>query len=281
MAKKENVKSGITGKVPVSMEDKAKSYFKYYAGQMDIGEPEKYEKISKEPLDNCSALHINNRNELFNMGDLPGEFGWWQMEDGTAVIANQTFMADVTGEMFDWWFAWHPIDRLRYACWDNEDHYDVYLEDPAKALDMSLSVRERHWDSLHNIWEDIGTGSIDLLRIHFRNPADMGYDTSKIDTQACNALVCANVKILGNEAMPDIPVVMTHFLRPDKGGSTLRSRFWFGWQIIDGKAVKCIPDGMKIPAKGPVCLLNHNVKEFSNLARILPYIYEEERENWL
>lgn len=143
------------------------------------------------------------------------------------MIANKTFFPELTGEMFDWWFAWHPIDRLRYACWDNEDHYDVYLDDPARALDMTKSMRERHWGSVHNIWEDIGTGRVDLLRIHFEKPSDLGYDESKVDTEFCNGLVCANVQILGSGDMPDIPVVMTHFLRPAEGGSVLRSRFWF------------------------------------------------------
>ena len=182
--------------------------------------------------------------------------------------------------MFDWWFAWHPIERLRYAIWDNEDHYDVYVDDPSHTRDMSLTMQERHWDSIHNIWEDIGTGQVDLLRIHFRRPRDMGYDESKIGTDACNALVCANVTVVGSGEMPDVPVVMTHFLRPCEGGSELRSFFWFGWQIIDGKAVKSIPDGVKVPAKGPVCLLNHNVKEFANLARILPSLYGEEKDHW-
>lgn len=270
----------MSSKVPVKNEDRQKSYFKYYAQNVYIGEPGKYNQITAEPGDNTLALHINNRNDLFKDGDLPGEFGWWLMEDGTAMIANRTFFPDVTGEMFDWWFAWHPIDRLRYACWDNEDHYDVYLDNPARALDMNLNMRERHWDSIHNVWEDIGTGNVDLLRIHFKNPAAMGYDTTQIDTSACNALVCANVKILGSGDMMDIPVVMTHFLRPCDGGSVLRSRFWFGWQIIGGKAVKCIPDDVKIPMQGPVFLLNHNIKEFSNLSRILPQIYQEEKDNW-
>lgn len=267
-------------KVPVSMEDKQKSYYKYYQQAMAEGPKERYDAITKGPGNNADALLIQNRNDLFNAGDLPGEFGYWLMDDGTALIANSTFFAGVDGEMFDWWFAWHPTDRLRYAIWDSEDHYDVYLDDPAKARDMSLSMRQRHWGSVHNIWEDIGLGQVDLLRISFKNPADLGYDTSKIDTKACNALVCANVKILGNEQMPDVPVVMTHFLRPVEGGSQLRSRFWFGWQIIDGQPVKCIPDGMRIPEAGPVALLNHNVKEFSNLAHILPLVYAEEKDNW-
>ena len=268
------------GKVPVSNNDKEKSYFKYYLKEMDSGPAEKYSKISQGPMDNSIAPRIENRNDLFNEGYFPEEFGWWQLEDGTAVIANKTFFPNVTGEIFDWWFAWHPIDRLRYAIWDSEDHYDVQLEDPQKALNMKLSMRERHWGSVHYIWEDIGTGNVDLLKISFKRPAEMGYDESKIDTKACNALICSNVIVYGNDHMMDVPVAMTHFLRPVEGGSELRSRFWFGWQFIDGKPVKCIPDGVSVPAAGPVALLNHNVKEFSNLSVILPLVYKEEKDNW-
>ena len=267
-------------KVPCTNEDKQKSYYKYYAQDVYIGEQEKYDRINKESLDPSLAIRITDRNKLFDA--FPEvDFGWWQFEDGTAMTANPTFLPGVTGEMFDWWFAWHPIDRLRYACWDSEDHYDVYLDDPARARDMSLSMRERHWESIHNIWEDIGLPSgSGLLRIHFKNPADMGYDASRIDTDDCNALVCANVKIVGDDQTPDIPVVMTHFLKPAEGGSKLQSMFWFGWQIVDGKAVKSIPDGVKIPELGPKCLLNHNVKEFSNLSKILAPLYAEEKDNW-
>lgn len=267
-------------RVPLSMQDRQKSYAKYYFQPMKEGPAERYAEIENGPGNPADALHIDDRNDLFKSGDLPGEFGWWLMEDGTALVANKTFFPGVTGEMFDWWFAWHPIDRLRYAIWDADDHYDVYLEDPAKALDMGKSMRERHWGSVHYVWEDIGLGSIDLLRIAFQEPGSMGYDTAKIDTPACNALVCANVSILGHADVPDVPVVMTHFLRPVEGGSELRSRFWFGWQIWDGKAVKLLPEGVKVPAAGPKALLGHNVKEFSNLTALLPAVYAEEKDNW-
>lgn len=263
------------------MADKQKTFYKYYAQDIYAGEQSKYDMITKEPEDNAKALTIDKRNDLFLPGELPGEFGWWLLDDGTAMIANKTFFPGVTGEMFDWWFAWHPIDRLRYACWDNEDHYDVYLEDPAKAVDMSKSMRERHWGSVHHIWEDVGLGGgADLLTIHFERPSVMGYDESKVDTDACNALICGNCQIIGSDKAPDTPVVMTHFLRPAEGGSILRSRFWFGYQIIDGKAVKCIPDDVKVPSVGPLALLHHNVKEFSNLSKILPSLYAEEKDHW-
>ena len=267
--------------VPVSNKDREKSYFKYYLQAMEPVPEEKWAMIREEPGDAADALDIRNRNDLFLPGNLPGEFGWWHMPDGTALIANRTLFPGVDGEIFDWWFAWHPIDRLRYAIWDPEDHYDVYLEDPARALNMELSMRERHWGSVHYIWEDIGLGGVDRLCIRFKRPGEMGYDESRIGTEACSTLVCANVTVCGHGEIPDVPVVMTHFLRPAQGGSELRSRFWFGWQIVDGKAVKCIPDGTQIPAAAPIALLRHNAVEFTNLAEILPTVYAEEKNNWV
>ena len=51
--------------------------------------------------------------------------------------------------------------------------------------------------------------------------------------------------------------------------------------LIDGKAVKCIPDEVQIPKEAMINLLHHNVKEFANLSRILPSLYAEEKDNWL
>ncbi len=267
-------------KVPVSNQDREKSYFKYYMQDVYCGEPEKYAMITEKPMDNSIALTIDRRNDLFLPGDLPAEFGWWILDDGTATIANSTFFPGTTGEMFDWWFVWHPIDRVRYACWDSEDHYDSYVDDPAAIKDLSVSLRERLWGSVHNVWEDAGTGRADLIRISFKRPSELGFDESKIDTEVCSTLVCANGVTLGSGDMPDVPAVMAHYLRPAEGGSVLRSRFWIGYTIIDGQPVKCIPDGFTIPEFAPLSLLNHNIKEFSNLSRILPSIYEEEKDNW-
>ena len=45
-------------KVPISNEDRKKSYFKYYADAMYYGEQEKYDMISQTPGDNAAALRI-------------------------------------------------------------------------------------------------------------------------------------------------------------------------------------------------------------------------------
>ena len=268
-------------KVPVSGADRRKSYFKYYEQDVEQGDAAKHARVDEGPFDNALCTRVQDRADLFKPGELPGEFGWWLLEDGTAATANDTFMPGVTAEMFDWWFAWHPIDRLRYAIWDSEDHYDVYLDDPARALDDTLTVRERHWGSVHHVWEDAGVGHADLLQISFKRPGEMGYDESLIGTDVCFTIVCANGLTLGSGPIPDSPAVMTHFLRPVEGGSVLRSRFWMGWRINEqGEAEKGIPDGVSIPAPIVSGLLHHNIKEFANLARILPSLYAEEKDRW-
>lgn len=59
------------------------------------------------------------------------------------------------------------------------------------------------------------------------------------------------------------------------------SRFWLGYRYIDGKLVKILPEDIKIPEIAVRNLFSHNIKEYSNLAEILPKIYTEEKNNWL
>lgn len=267
--------------VPVSMEDKQKSYYKYFTEPMEPIAPEIMEFINRGPGDNQFAHRIQDRNDLFKPGYLPGEMGYWCLEDGTALMSNLLDMPGVTIEMFDWWSAWHPLDRLRYAIWNPEEHYDVRVLNIAHATDMSLSPIERARGSVHRIWEDIGLGQIDLMQLTFLNPEDVGYCPEQAGPGAYGHIAaCGNGITLGNADMPDAPVFMTHFIRPTATGIELRSRFWFGYHIIDGKIVKVIPDGAVIPEIAPRALLIHSVKEMTRLSKLLPRIYPEEKDNW-
>ncbi|MNI88708.1 hypothetical protein D3C73_1460310 [compost metagenome] len=53
-----------------------------------------------------------------------------------------------------------------------------------------------------------------------------------------------------------------------------------GWTLVNGKEVKALPDGIRMPEMGPKSLLLHNIKEFTHLAEILPKIFEEEKDNF-
>ncbi len=255
-------------KVPVTEEDKKKSYYKYYLEPMVEPPRENIQKILAGPIDPAKALHVHERNRLFEPGYFEEEIGYCVMPDGTGYIANLVKMPGVTGEMFDWWFAWHGLDNLRYTIWDNEDHYRAESMQKEKANDPLLSYQERYWDTTHLVYEDVGMGPENIV-IHFKNPGDMGFDTSKIGTSACSTIVCGN----GG-------AIMCHFIRPIEGGVELRTRFWMGWTVRNKIAYKVLPDGVRMPEEPLKALALHNIKEFTNLAALLPRIFPEERDNF-
>ncbi len=255
----------ITGLVPVTEEEKETDlYKKYYLREMTPPNPMKFMHVG-EPKDGTKAQHPYDLNKLFDEGYMDMEIGFCQLPDGGATLANLTEMPGVTPEMFDFWFAWHGLEDIRYKVWDREDHYFARTRNRDKALDKSLSMKERYWDTIHDVDENCGLGK-EHIQINFRNPADIGFDPEKLKDFK-GTIVCA-----GNEYAP---VIMCHFLRPVEGGCELRTRFWFGYSIIGGKPVKVLPDGVQFPLIPVQALLAHNIKEFANLAAILPSIYEE------
>ena len=81
-----------------------------------------------------------------------------------------------------------------------------------------------------------------------------------------------------------MPVVMLEVAKKIDGVMTFQARFWVGYHIVDGKPQCLVPAWKVIPeqecemiAKG---LLAHNIKEFTNLNKVLPKVYAEEKDNW-
>lgn len=258
-----------TGLVPITEEEKKSPLFKYYQQEMAQADPAKYAQAA-EPVDPATALHPYDLNKLFDDGYLPCELGFCNLPDGGATLANLTDMPGVTPEMFDFWFAWHGLEDLRYKIWDREDHYFARTRNRDKALDKSLSMKERYWDTVHDVDENCGLGKEHII-IGFRNPADIGFDPEKLKDFK-GTIVCSG--------SAEAPVIMCHFLRPTETGCELRTRFWFGYSIIDGKPKKILPDGVQFPLEPVKALLNHNIKEFTNLAKILPDVYNEFHEDF-
>ncbi|MCF0120454.1 MAG: phloretin hydrolase, partial [Oscillospiraceae bacterium] len=190
---------------------------------------------------------------------------------GCATLANITPMPGVTPEMFDFWFAWHGLAPMRYKIWNRDQHYYCLTMNPEKANDKSLSLKERYWDTVHDIEEDCNMGKEHIF-INFRNPVDIGFDPELLK-KFDGTIVCA-----GNEKAPTI---MCHFVRPTADGCELRTRFWMGYNVVNGKPNKMIPDGVQFPLEPVRALLLHNVKEFTHLASILPRVYEEFHEEFV
>ena len=250
--------------VPITEQDKLSPLYKYYERPMVEPEPGAYESV-QEPVAPELGTSPFDMNKMFDDGYLPLERGFCQLPDGGAMLANLTPMPGVTPEMFDFWFAWHGCGPLRYTIWNRDQHYSAVTQNMDKAMDKSLSLKERYWDTTHDVDEDVGMGRQKIL-INFRNPADIGFDPEKLKTFK-GTIVCS--------ANEQSPTIMVHFLRPTADGCELRTRFWMGYNVVNGKPHKMIPDGVKFPLEPVKALLTHNMKEFTHLASILPEIYKE------
>ena len=260
--------------VPITEEEKKLPYAKYYFRDMPPIPQEKLDIWHGPMADPALATHIERRNDFLDDGKVALEVGFTVAPNGTGFVANSTFMPGVTPEMFDWWFGWHSVGPdLRYKIWDRDDHYYARAMDPDYVLDPNVPNSQKTWGVTHDISEDIGLG-VDPLKLSFKKPSDLGYDMSKIGTPSCATMVCA-VGVSGS------PAVMTHKAVAAEGGIWFKSHFWMGYgQNERGELIKLVPDGAAIPELVPRALFGHNIKEFGNLAAILPELYAEEKDNW-
>ncbi|HHT17729.1 MAG TPA: phloretin hydrolase [Papillibacter sp.] len=257
--------------VPITEEEKKHPLYKYFERPMVAPDPQKY--IDGDKPVPAELLHKpQDMNLLFDEGYLPCEFGYGQLEDGTVTLANLTQFPGSTPEMFDWWFAWHGLEPIRYKIWCHDEHHAAISRHPEKNRDTSLSMKERYWDTIHDVKEAmVADGEPQDIIIHFRNPVDIGFDPEKLKDFK-GTIVCS-----GNE---HAPMIMCHFFRPTENGCELRTRFWMGWCVKDGKPTKAIPDGVRIPPEAIKDLFFHNIKEFTNLAAILPEVYAEFKDQF-
>lgn len=259
-------------KVGVSKEEKSLPYYKFFERKLAEIPAEKL-KILAAPSE-IEVVPFEQRNKFLAGEDKNFcQIGYGVSSDGTGFVCNETFMPNVTGEMLDWWFAWHSVGAdLRYKIWDNEDHYFARADNAAYVCNPEIPVNQKTWGVNHYILEDIGNGA-SFLKLCFKSPKNFGYDEKLIGTAQCESLVCA---IGAGECAAD----MTHKWFSVKGGVKFCSRFWIGFAEVDGKIIKALPAGVKIPVEIARGLFAHNIKEFSNLAAILPEVYADNKDNF-
>ena len=259
-------------KVGVSKEEQTLSYYRFYEQEMAPIPEEKTEILRTGPS-KISAVPFAEKNRFLAGEDQEYcQLGFGTAEDGTGFVCNTTLMPGVTSEMLDWWCPWHSVGSdLRYKIWDPEDHYFARADRLRYVCDPNVPMREKTWGVSHYIMEGVD-GDPGFLKLNFMRPRDFGYDESIIGTEKCASLVCA----IGDGRMS---AAMTHKWYPYQDGVVLCSRFWIGMCLTDGKIVRGLPEGARIPELMPRGLFAHNIKEFTNLAKILPEVYAENKDN--
>lgn len=260
------------------------SLVQYLSRPLNAPEREVLQAIETGPIDPREALSLDQVDRLLDPVPLTTETGWCVLEDGVAYVAVHTKMPEVSGEMVDWWFDWHPREADRYRVWHPIAHLDNSLHGPrhyARAADPA--PQKAHWGAVHHPVEDVGTGVVHA-RIEFKRPTEMGMSHDALEAPHIATIVCGYA---GDDRLRIRHTPMFHvFLRAERDeGVVLRSRFWLGAALrpympgplavlgewaLNHPAVRrrALPDG------APRALARHCAEEYANLGALLPELYD-------
>ncbi|MBU6338083.1 MAG: hypothetical protein KGR19_09785 [Acidobacteria bacterium] len=238
--------------------------------------PEALAAVTGGPMAPFDALALSRIDRQLDPEPLAVESGWCVMPDGVVKVQVLTPMPGVSAEMVDWWFDWHPREPDRYRAWHPASHVTNTLVEPARA------GAKAHWGATHYPVERLGGEEV-RVRIEFVAPVDIGFSTNALGDPAVATVVCglaADMRIrVRHTAMSHV------WLDDGDGGTRLRSHFWCGavvrpdlpgalgdlaGSLLNRAAVR----RRALPADLGPSLSRHCVEEFSNLAEILPGLYE-------
>ncbi|MFT4049848.1 MAG: hypothetical protein QM648_08420 [Solirubrobacterales bacterium] len=231
-------------------------------------------------IDPALALGEDELDRLLDPTPLEAERGCCFRGDGVGYVAMRVEMPDVTGEMVEWWFDWHPDDPARYVMWHPTAHKGISIERPAQPREKPW------WGTVHHPVEDVGIGTT-RVRIEFLSPDELGFSPGAMERRGVATIVGG---LAGDDDKRARHTRMVHVWLDDPatGGTILRSRFWIGSvlrpympQAIAGPAARLInrPSVRKrlIPRGAPAALANHCAEEYTNLAGFLPALFAQER----
>jgi hypothetical protein len=259
-------------------EEQARPFAKYLFEEMPQPGPA-HMALMDSPCDPVKAISPEQINDLLNPGDLDVEIGWCNLPNGAGFIANKMVYPGVTAEMVDWWFAWHPLEDLRYRIWYPPQHGGIMLspEGRKRLLDSSIPLAERNWGVVHHVTENCDCG-MENIDINFLSPQDFGFDMSR--WKKPNVATFAGgfgwaVSVNKNDESITAPALMCHIFRETPAGLEHRTRFWMGYRMSCGKPESTLPPGIQVPAVAIQGLARHNVKEFTRFGDFLPRIYQE------
>ncbi len=263
---------------PLTPEEQARPYAKYYYRDPVPPDPAHLAKMDA-PCDPAKAIFPEQMNDLLNPGYLDVEVGWCNLPNGAGFIANCYQHMGMTAAMVDWWFAFHPLEDLRYRIWYPPAHAGIMLSAEARKriLDPAIPMREKNWGVTHHVTENCECG-MENIDITFLSPADFGFDMNRFKEPYVSTFAggfgwaCTVNK---NDESITAPALMCHIFRNIPGGLEHRTRFWLGYRFSNGRPELTLPPGISVPPPAIQGLARHNVKEFKNFGVLLPDIWKE------
>lgn len=262
-------------KVPVTDEDRKKPYFKYYERDVISMVPEKMPFAFGEPMTPMDAVPFTDRARILTDEGIGTRIGYTVMPDGTGYMSDVTFMPGVTADMLDWYMAWRGLDPLRFVIANPENNVSAMSMQTSKFADEDLIGAEKYWDTTQMVikMSDMGPAK---EAVNFKCPSDVGFDMEVLKSSNTASLICARGYAHGQPPAAGPDYLICHQVIEKEDGVEVRTKCWIGWTVRYGKDYKQLPDGFFMPPVFAMGVFLQNVKEWANLATILPQLYAEE-----
>ena len=245
----------------------SKTYNKYSLRNVKYPDKKTINSVLNSVIPNKYTLPVENFHLLTENGYHQYESGYSLLPDGTGYIAFHLSLPDITPEMFDWFFSWHPVDSDRYKIWNPEEHISVYVDndDRKQLLNSNLPYNRRLWGVNVIYREKTSEEIIHDSLMSYHSPAECGIECCSKTGNNWTA-VCANEGSI------------CHFVRETKGGSELRSRIWTGVDTTEAEKEHLLPESFHHPDEMENYLKEtalHYITDFTNLSVILPSLFRE------
>ncbi len=228
----------------------------------NVGIPHKIEVKLDSPGE-ITPTKFEDKNDVLRDGELHMECGYTLMDGDYYLVSMYTPLPNVTKEMIEWWFWWHPQDTMNYKTGYPGEHMGISYASKDKEYFSAKTVPPFAPNTNYPI--ERMSKVFAAIAIDFVSPIDFGFDADLVGN--AETIVCGHVSaVKGLIANTD----MAHLFFKHNNGLFLVSRFWVG-KNVKLKLLKrfFVTDAL---ARG---LAEHCCIEYRNLANKLPSMYEE------
>ena len=215
-----------------------------------------------------TGTSFESKNDILLNSDLQAEVGYTKIDDGSYLVSMTCPMPNITPEMIEWWFWWHPQADERYQVWFPNEHYGISYH--KKNRDYFAPNNYPGFEkNTHYPTERIGQIKMPL-RIDFITPEEFGFSRELMNENDIPLIVCGHVGAVRGLVWH---TEMAHVFKRTDNGLLLISRFWIGKTLKNPILRKLILT--EKTAKG---MAEHCCIEYRNLAEILPILYSQEKD---
>lgn len=210
----------------------------------------------------ADAVTGENLRLMLHPEQLRAERGYCVLPDGTGYVAAIHRLPGASLEMYNFFRTWWPEadTDTRYKIWCPGKHVCAYYTYSSEIIGGRL--------------EEIYFG-----QNFSHDPTLLGLDPAEMKAGGCVMADGSSALSKSYGAGPDarpMPGVVCHFIYEDPEGLTMRSRFWFGCQVLGGGIVNIMEPGMKVDTDFLHGIFEHNILEMAYLGNLIVPLYKQE-----